>query len=233
MKRSISKTANKYNRKKGVLIVFEGLSGSGKSLNARLLIEVLRDRGYDPVLTEWNSNKTIRGLVAWLDSRDILTSRIYSLLQWIGFFLDYFTVILPALRSWKIVIADRYVYTGMARDSANGAWKWPGRVIVRIVRRPDRIYFIDLPASICLERLKAKGKALFHTNKRIRENRLLKNKELYYLKKMRHEYNRLFSDTERLKIDEVLKVYSGDDVIEWNMVNQIYDTEKILRGTPV
>lgn len=222
----MKKSADTTNKKKGVLIVFEGLSGSGKSLNTGLLRNQLISMGYDPVLTEWNSNAIIRKFVAWLDSRGLLTSTIYSLLQWMGFLIDYFKVILPSLLSRKIVIADRYVYTGLTRDAVNGAWKKPGRVISRFVRKPDHIYFIDTPSGICLERLKARNTKLFHTNRRIRESRLLKNKDLYYLNKMRNEYNRLFADTEQLKSDKVLQVVeSENNSIDWSIVTQICDTK--------
>jgi len=227
----MEKNADTLNKKKGVLIVFEGLSGSGKSLNAGLLRNQLVSMGYDPVLTEWNSNATIRKFAAWLDSRSLLTSTIYSLLQWIGFLIDYFRVILPALMSQKIVIADRYVYTGLTRDAVNGAWEIPGRVIARFVRKPDHIYFIDTPSAICLERLKARNKKLFHTNRRIRESRLLKNKDLYYLNKMRNAYVRLFADAKGLKIGKVLHVESENNTIDLSIVNQICETKIInFRG---
>lgn len=228
----MKKSADESNRKKGVLIVFEGLSGSGKSLNAGLLLKDLRDKGYDPVLIEWNSNAVIRRLVAWLDSKNKLSANIYSLLQWISFLLDYFRIVMPALWSSRIVIADRYVYTGMTRDSVNGAGKKLGKLIASLVRKPDHIYFIDMPSHICLERLKGRNKALFHTNKRIKGNRLLKNKELYYLNKMRYEYNRLFADTEHIKADKILQMDSENDTIEWHMENKVYATKiKYFRGT--
>lgn len=214
----MKKCADKYNRKKGVLIVFEGLSGCGKSQNAGLLLKELRNKGYAPVLMEWNSNTAIRSLVTWLDSRKILSSNLYSLLQWIGFLLDYFRIILPVLWSSRIIIADRYIYTGMARDAVNGAGKMLGRIIGFLVRKPDYIYFIDVPSHICLERLKARNTVLFHTNKRIKGNKLLKNKDLYYLNKMRYEYKRMFVEAKQLKVDNILQLDFENDNIEWQRV---------------
>jgi dTMP kinase len=224
----MKENVNRANGKKGVLIVFEGLSGSGKSLNAGLLLKNLRDKGYEPVLTEWNSNKTIRRFSAWLDSRRMLSSDIYSFLQWISFLLDYFRIILPTLRSRKIVIADRYVYTGITRDSINGARKRLGLLIASVVRKPDYIYFLDTPSHICLDRLKARNKALFHTNRRIRENKLIKNKDLYYLNKMRYAYNRLFTESEQLNIKRVTQTDPKNGIAQWDTVYQICET-KIMK----
>lgn len=221
------------NRKKGVLIVFEGLSGSGKSLNAGLLLRKLKDNGYEAILTEWNSNPAIRRLSAWLDSIGILSSNIYSFLQWISFLLDYFTIVLPALRSHKIVIADRYVYTGIARDCVNGAAKKPGRMIASAVRKPNCIYFLDMPSDICLDRLKRRKTTLFHTNKRIKESRLLKNKDLYYLNKMRFEYKRLFLDVRQPWADKVFHIDSENVIVDWDTVCQICENKikKFQGGT--
>ncbi|NLV36227.1 MAG: hypothetical protein GXY17_06090 [Clostridiaceae bacterium] len=213
------------NRGKGVLIVFEGLSGSGKSLNARFLLKKLRDNGYETILTEWNSNPVIRKFSAWLDSVGILSSSIYSFLQWISFLINYFMIVLPALWSCKIVIADRYVYTGMARDSVNGATKRLGRMITSAVRNPDCIYFLDIHPSVCLDRLKARKRALFHTNRRIKENRLLKNKDLYYLNKMRYEYNRLFSDARQPWADRVFQIDPKNEIVNCDTVYQICKTK--------
>lgn len=216
------KYTDEYNQKKGVLIVFEGLSGSGKSRNAGVLLDDLRSKGYDPLLIEWNSNAAIRSFVAWLDSRNKLSANIYSLLQWIGFLIDYFRTILPALRSSRIVIADRYVHTGLVRDSVNGAGKKLGRMIAFLVWKPDRIYFIDVPPGICLERLAARNTALFHTNRLIAGNRLLKNKDLYYLNKMRYEYNRMLADTKLVRPDIILRLDSENEAIEWHIERQVY-----------
>lgn len=179
-------------KKKGILVAFEGISGSGKSESIRMLYSHLTGKGYRTSVIEWNSNCIIRSIVKKLYGKRILTPTVYSVLQWTGFYIDYFTKFIPLLKKGHIVIADRYFYTALTRDKANGAAILPGKVFKRFARSPDILFFNDTHPGICHERIKARGKALFHTNTAILNNRLLKNRDLYYLKKLRAEYLRLF-----------------------------------------
>jgi dTMP kinase len=182
--------------KKGVLVVIEGISGSGKSEGITRLSSYLQARGMTTRIVEWNSNKRIRSLVNKLHDRGMLNAFVYSILQWISFLIDLFRVIFPALKQNEIVIADRYVYTGMTRDAVNGAGRFLGRMMQVIAREPDLVLFYDTPPTICYERIKARGKALFHTNKYIHRSADIENKDLYYLKEIHKAYMKLFREME-------------------------------------
>ncbi|MCD1258652.1 deoxynucleoside kinase [Paenibacillus athensensis] len=181
------------NRKKGVLVVYEGISGSGKSEGIAKLSHYLSAMDIGSTVIEWNSNARIRKWVKSLNRLGLLTSMLYSVLQWLSFLLDYWRIILPALRKNHIVIADRYIYTGITRDDVNGAGRWLGLLLCRLVRKPDVVLFYDTQPKVCHERIRLRGKALFHTNKKIHTNELIKNKELHYLEEMRRAYIRLFA----------------------------------------
>jgi dTMP kinase len=196
-------------KKKGILIAFEGISGSGKSESIRMLYGHLTGKGYRTSVVEWNSNEIIRRIIKKLHGKRILTPLIYSIFQWIGFYIDYFTKFVPLLRKGYIVIADRYFYTALTRDKVNGAGTLHGKVLGRFARRPDILFFNDTRPDICYERITARGKALFHTNAAILNNRLLKNRDLYYLRKLRAEYLKLFKTQE--KETGRYMVFIGDD----------------------
>ncbi|QMV40973.1 dTMP kinase [Cohnella cholangitidis] len=190
---------DRVHRGKGVLIVFEGISGSGKSEGIGKLRSELKALGFAASAVEWNSRGFLRELADRLKGRNLLGPAVYSLLQWFGFLLDYAFIILPRLRRNEIVIADRYVYTGFTRDIANGAGRLAGRVWLRLVRAPDLLFFFDPPPFVCWERIQRRGKALFHPNRSIRRNSETRNPELVYLTRLREEYVELFK---RLKTDK-------------------------------
>ncbi len=180
-------------KKKGILIAVEGISGSGKSESIKEVFEYYKSRGYRASIVEWNSNKRIRCFMELLSSRKLLTPLMYSGLQWLSFYIDYFIKIMPLLKRGYVVIADRYVYTALTRDAVNGAGRAHGMILRSIARPPDLLMFFDTSPYVCHNRIKLRGKALFHTNKFIMNSRLLKNKDLYYLKRLRREYLKLFS----------------------------------------
>jgi len=125
----------------GTLIVFEGLSGSGKSENIKKLQTHLDAMPMKNAVMEWNSNKLIRRIVRVLQNKKLLTSNIYSLLQWMGFLVYYITKIKPLLRKKYIVIADRYAFTGLVRDAVNGGSLFIGKRIWPLIRKPNLIFF--------------------------------------------------------------------------------------------
>jgi dTMP kinase len=188
------------NNRKGILIACEGISGSGKSDSIVKIYNFLINMYLiKPDIVEWNSNNIIRKLIKILNRAGILTPGIFSMLQWISFFIDYFTKIMPVLNKNSVVIADRYVYTALTRDIANGGRGRISRIICSLVRKPDLLFFFDTHHDTCYERITRRGKALFHTNKKIKQNRLLKNKDLYYLKKLRNVYKMVLNEKKLIK----------------------------------
>ncbi|WP_159882663.1 dTMP kinase [Paenibacillus puerhi] len=169
-----------------MLVAYEGISGSGKSESMKRLLARLEAAGFEAVLVEWNANRAIRMLAAGLNRAGLLVPRVYSLLQWLGFLLDYALIIAPSLRKGRIVIADRYVHTALTRDATNGAGTRLGSKLARLVRPPDRVIFLDTPPELCYDRIRVRGKRLFHPNKR------LKGDDLTYLRRMREAYICLF-----------------------------------------
>jgi len=182
------------NKNRGILIVFEGISGCGKSEGADNLYRYLQEEGFKTEVIEWNSNKVIRSIVKRIHSANLLTARIYSILQWIGLLIDYFLKVAPLLKKDYILIADRYVYTGQTRDVANGAGKKAGTKFEKLIRKPDLILFYNVDLQVCYERIEKRGKVLFRPDRRHQNNETLKNENLEYLIKLHNEYVKVFSD---------------------------------------
>lgn len=203
-RQNISRENIIVNEEKGILIVFEGLSGCGKSEKAKKLLESYRQAGYHVCMFEWNSNRVIRTITCFLRSNKLLRPRIYSILQWLDFIINYYFHIMPKLREEYIVIADRYVYTGLTRDAVNKSGTFLGNLLSKFVRKPDLLFYCDVRPDVCYDRIVKRGKVFYHTNQQIIKSKMLKNKNLYYLKKLRYEYLRLFKQN---KIDESTNLY--------------------------
>ena len=146
-----------------MFITFEGIDGSGKSTQARLLAEHLRDAGHDVVLTREPGGsrgaEEIRKLV--LEGDPDRWSAETELLLFTAARRDHLErLIEPALAEGKIVISDRFadstrMYQGMSRGDL--------RVMVdklhalMIAREPDVTILIDMNPAEGLGRALSRG----------------------------------------------------------------------------
>ncbi len=136
----------------GRLLVFEGLDGSGKSTQARLLGKWLQARGHRVFFTEWNSSELVAGVIRRGKKKGLLTPTTFSLLHATDFADRFDRQILPPLRAGYLVVCDRYAYTAFVRDAARGcdpAWV---RTIYAFAPRPDRVFYFRVPVSVTLRR---------------------------------------------------------------------------------
>jgi dTMP kinase len=108
--------------KKGLLIAFEGIDGTGKSTQLELLANYLRARGYDVVTTREPTDgpygRKIRALYTERDQ--------HSLEEELELFVEdrrqhVRELIKPALEQGKIVLTDRYYFSTAAYQGAAGA----------------------------------------------------------------------------------------------------------------
>ena len=118
--RLLERELQKREGRRGFLVAFEGPDGSGKTTQRKLFKQWLRGAGQEVVTTKWNSSELIKPLTRARKQAQSLNPREFSLLHACDFHyrLDY--EILPALWRGQTVIADRYLFTGLARDVARG-----------------------------------------------------------------------------------------------------------------
>src|SRR5436853_2544327 len=105
---------------RGLLVAFEGPDGSGKTTQRKLFKTWLKSEGYDVVTTKWNSSDLIKPIIKSRKAVRALSPEEFSLLHGADFRHRVEHVILPALWAGHLVIADRFLFTGLARDVARG-----------------------------------------------------------------------------------------------------------------
>jgi dTMP kinase len=105
---------------RGLLIAFEGPDGSGKTTQRKLLQRWLESRDQDVVATRWASSPLVKPMLKVRKRIRTLSIEEYSLLHAVDFRHRVETSILPALWAGKTVLADRYLFTALARDAARG-----------------------------------------------------------------------------------------------------------------
>lgn len=146
----------------GLFISFEGIDGSGKSTQARLLAEKLSSLGTKVVLTREPGGspgaEQIRSLV--LEGDADRWSAVTELLLFTAARRDHLErTILPAIEQGKVVITDRFadssrIYQGLGRsDNAELVDKLHALVIKR---EPDLTILVDMDPEVGLQRALAR-----------------------------------------------------------------------------
>jgi dTMP kinase len=137
----------------GRLIIVEGVDGSGKSTQIRLLEKWLRYNGMPVFFTEWNSSEQVKEIISKGKKKNLLTPTTFSLLHATDFAARYERNILPLLRAGYTVLADRYIYTAFARDVVRGCSpEWVHHVYGFAVK-PTIAFYFRVPVEISFDRI--------------------------------------------------------------------------------
>ena len=137
----------------GKLIIVEGVDGSGKSTQVRLLEKWLRYRGVPVFFTEWNSSEQIKEIISIGKKKNLLTPTTFSLLHATDFAARYERNIFPLLRAGYVVLADRYIYTAFARDVVRGCSPEWVRNVYSLAVKPDIAFYFKVPVEVSFDRI--------------------------------------------------------------------------------
>src|SRR5687768_17107559 len=144
----------------GKLIVVEGADGSGRSTQIMRLRESLERSGHATVQVGLNHSSLVSEELEQAQQGNILSRITLSLFYATDFADQLENVILPALKAGFIVLADRYIYTLMARDVVRGmdeAWL---KNLYGIALIPDAVFYLNVSPEELVQRNFAKNNAL-------------------------------------------------------------------------
>ncbi len=146
--------------KRGKLIVFEGISGTGKETQAKLLRQYLAKKKINAHIVFHPSphiKNVLRAATSVADQITILAEDRESVVR---------SVIAPALARGEWVISLRnyisaYVYQG------------DGKPVENIDRKPDGVFYFDIEPAVALKRIVSRGetRGTYETLKLLREKR--------------------------------------------------------------
>src|SRR5712692_4667904 len=142
-------------KRRGLLVAFEGPDGSGKTTQRKLFKTWLKSEGYDVVTTKWNSSDLIKPIIKSRKTVRALSPEEFSLLHGADFRHRVEQTILPALWDGKLVIADRFLFTGLARDVARGLdLDWVLKLYQPLLW-PDLVFYFSVSSDTSSRRVTA------------------------------------------------------------------------------
>jgi dTMP kinase len=118
--RRLSEQIQSQGKDRGLLVAFEGPDGSGKTTQRKLFKDWLVGEGYTVTTTKWNSSPLIKPIIKTRKNLRSLNREEFCLLHAADFRHRLEHEIIPALVQGKMVVADRFLFTALARDAARG-----------------------------------------------------------------------------------------------------------------
>ena len=144
----------------GRLIVVEGADGSGRSTQIAMLVQWLEGSGHATTQVGLKRSSLVSEELEQAQEGNILSRSTLSLFYATDFADQLENIILPALKAGFIVLADRYIYTLMARDMVRGMDEGWLKNLYGIAHEPDAVFYLNVPPEELVQRSFAKNTAL-------------------------------------------------------------------------
>ncbi len=148
------------NRLAGKLIVVEGADGSGRSTQIARLRNWLEGCGHATVQVGLKRSTLVSEELNQAQNGNILSRTTLSLFYATDFADQLENIILPALKAGFMVLADRYIYTLMARDLVRGMDEPWLKNLYGIAIMPDAVFYLNVSPEQLVQRNFAKNHVL-------------------------------------------------------------------------
>lgn len=186
-----------------MFITFEGIDGSGKTTQTKLLKKWLESKGFKTILTEEPTHSAIGK-----ELRKLMKRKAHDWVEAILFSADRALhceqVIIPNLD--KTVICDRYTHSTLAYQTSMGLDRKWVECLNKNAPEPDITIYLDVSPETAMKRI----------NKRAKQT--VKYEQLELLRKVRNEYLRMKSNK--------FKIINGEKTIQ-----EVYEEVKAVINT--
>lgn len=202
---------------KGMLVVFEGIEGSGKTTQAKLLHESISKEGIGCALTKEPSDSSITRLIRdelkkSSDAAGAFDTRSLQLLFTADRSVHVEKMIRPRLEAGDTVVVDRYLLSTIAYASAFGDASLADYLmqVNDVFPKPDLVFYIRVSPEAALKRVSARE------NKERYDNlNSLRKQDAAYLSLARRYYSGEGSPWVEIDGDRGIPEVASDVLAEW------------------
>lgn len=144
----------------GKLIVIEGPDASGRTSQISVIQPRLEADGHAVVTTGLRRSELIGEGILEAKRNFVLGRRTLSLFYAADFADQLENKIIPALRAGYIVLADRYIFTLMARDAVRKISRTWSHALYGFALKPDLVFYLDVDPNELIHRVFQKNLSL-------------------------------------------------------------------------
>jgi dTMP kinase len=144
----------------GTLVVIEGMDGSGRSTQITLLQEWLESEGFAVQTSGLRRSNLVGRDIDQLLAKNAVTRLTLALMYATDFFDQVEHRILPALRSGTVVLADRFIFTLIARGVVRGINRDYMSGLYAMALRPHLTFWLNVRPETAFGREFRKSQAI-------------------------------------------------------------------------
>jgi dTMP kinase len=144
----------------GQLVVIEGMDGSGRSTQIALLQEWLESEGFSVQTSGLRRSNLVGRDIDELLAKNAVTRLTLSLMYATDFFDQVEHRILPALRAGAVVLADRFIFTLIARGVVRGINRDYLSGLYAMALRPHLTFWLNVRPETAFAREFKKAQAI-------------------------------------------------------------------------
>jgi dTMP kinase len=144
----------------GTLVVIEGMDGSGRSTQIALLQEWLESEGFAVQTSGLRRSNLVGQDIDELLAKNAATRLTLALMYATDFFDQLEHRIVPALRAGTVVLADRFIYTLIARGVVRGINRDYLSGLYEMALRPHLTFWLNVRPETAFAREFKKAQAI-------------------------------------------------------------------------
>lgn len=178
---------------RGKLIVIEGPDGSGRSTQVELIKNKLESEGHSVVTTGLKRSNFIGQGIQSAKENLTLGQKTLELFYAADFADRLEHLIIPSLEAGHIVLADRYIYTLIARNTVRGINRKWSRDLFGFAIIPDLVFYLDVEPEKLFHRIfqKYSGLDYYETGADMSMGKDLYESFIIYQKKIAQEFKKM------------------------------------------
>ena len=174
----------------GKIIALEGTDGVGRSTQIRLLREWLEVQGYGVIETGWTRSQLMEPTITLAKSSNTLNKLTFVLLYACDFADRLEKEIIPALKAGFIVLADRYIYTAIARATVRGVDSQWTRRLYGFAIAPHLVFYLNVDVKTLIGRvLESRGMDFWESGMDLKHGDDIYDSFRSYQNKLLREYS--------------------------------------------